>query len=111
MTLLQRVARRLRHWSSRNRLEAEMDAEMRDHLEREIADRMAHGAEYAEARRMALRDFGGVERFKEEARDVIGLRFLDDAHRDLRFAFRLLRRNAGFTVAVVLTFALGIGCT
>lgn len=88
-----------------------MDAEMRDHLEREIADRMAHGMDRAEATRLARRDFGGVERYKEEARDAIGLRVLDDAGRDLRFALRLLRRNSGFTIAVVLTFALGIGCT
>ena len=111
MTFLQRVVRRLKQWARRGEVEAAMDAEMRDHLEREIADRVARGADRTEARRLALRDFGGVERFKEEARDVVGLRFLDDASRDLRFALRLLRRNMGFTVAVVLTFALGIGCT
>ena len=111
MTFLQRTARRLTQWARRSEVEAAMDAEMRDHLEREIAERMARGADRTEATRLALRDFGGVERFKEEARDVVGLRFLDDASRDLRFASRLLRRNTGFTAAVVLTFALGIGCT
>lgn len=88
-----------------------MDAEMHDHLEREIAERMRHGATHEEATRVALRDFGGVERFKEEARDVLGLRVLDDTSRDFRFAVRVLRRSPGFTTAVVLTFAIGIGCT
>ena len=111
MTFLQRLMRRLGQWRRREAVEAAMDAEMRDHLEREIAERMAQGVDRVEATRLARRDFGGVERFKEDARDVVGLRFLDDANRDLRFALRLLRRNAGFTVAVVLTFALGIGCT
>jgi hypothetical protein len=40
-----------------------MDAEMRDHLEREIAERMAHGVSRDEATRVARRDFGGVERY------------------------------------------------
>jgi putative ABC transport system permease protein len=111
MPWTQRVARRLTQWLRRDRTEAELDAELRDHLEREIADRMAQGASRAEAMRLAFRDFGGVERFKEEARDVLGLRLLDDVGRDARYAWRLLRRNVGFTIAVVLTFALGIGCT
>ena len=111
MTLLERLSRRVNQWRRRDEVEAAMDAEMRDHLEREIADRIARGVDRAEATRLARRDFGGVERFKEEARDALGLRVLDDASRDLRFALRLLRRNTGFTIAVVLTFALGIGCT
>ena len=111
MRFLRRLTRRVSQWRRRDEVEAAIDAEMRDHLEREIADRMAHGIDRGEATRLARRDFGGVERFKEEARDAVGLRVLDDAGRDLRFAFRLLRRNPAFSLAVVLTFALGIGCT
>jgi putative ABC transport system permease protein len=111
MQWIRRVSRRLRQWRHREHVEAAMDAEMRDHLEREIAERMAHGTSRDEATRLALRDFGGVERHKEDARDVVGLRLLDDAGRDFHYAIRLLRRNPAFTLGVVLTFALGIGCT
>src|SRR5512133_3227238 len=56
-----------------------------------------------------LRDFGGLEYVKEEARDARGTRRLEDFLGDLRNAARVLRRNAGVTSAAVLTFALGIG--
>lgn len=111
MQWIRRVSRRLTQWLHRERVEAAMDAEMRDHLEREIAERIAHGTSRDEATRLALRDFGGLERCKEDARDIVGLRLLDDAGRDFQYAIRLLRRNPGFTLGVVLTFALGIGCT
>lgn len=111
MSLIRRIARKLSQWAHRDRVEAEMDAEMRDHLEREIAEHMVRGVSRDDAARLARRDFGGVERHKEDARDVLGLRLLDDAGRDFQYALRLLRRNPGFTLGVVLTFALGIGCT
>ena len=106
-----RVFRRVKQWARRDLVEAEVDAEMRAHIEQEIVEHIAAGVPRAEARRRALLDFGGVQRYKEEARDVLGLRVLDDVGRDLRYAERLLRRSPGFTIAVALTFALGVGCT
>lgn len=88
-----------------------MDDEMRYHLEREVAERVEQGMTPDEAWRTARRDFGGVDRHKEEARDVFARRLLDDAARDASYAFRVLRRNPAFSAAVILTFALGIGCT
>ena len=78
MQWIRRVSRRLTQWLHRERVEAAMDAEMRDHLEREIAERIAHGTSRDEATRLALHDFGGLERCKEDARDIVGLRLLDE---------------------------------
>ena len=60
-----------------------MDAEMRYHIECETADRVRQGMTPDDARRSAMRDFGGVERHKEDARDARGLRPLDDSARAL----------------------------
>jgi putative ABC transport system permease protein len=112
MQWLSEIMGRVRQWTrGRGTTEAAMDAEMRYHIDCEIAERMRQGATLEEARRSALRDFGGIERHKEEARDGHLFRLIDDAARDVRFATRVLGRNPGFTSAVVLTFALGIGCT
>ncbi len=88
-----------------------MDDEMRYHVEREIAERVGAGMTPEEARRTTLRDFGGIERHKEEGRDVRRVRLIDDTQRDVAYALRVFRRSPGFAAAVVLTFALGIGCT
>src|SRR6185369_3690071 len=71
--------------------------------------RIAAGMSPAEARRTALRDFGGIERHKERARDERGFRALDETLRDARYSLRLLRRNRGYAASAILTFALGIG--
>ena len=106
-----RLARRIVAFAHRDRVDAAMDAEMRYHIECEIAERVRLGASPEDARRDVMRDFGGVERHKEDGRDARGFRSIDDAARDAAYAVRVLRRNPGFTAAVVVTFALGIGCT
>src|SRR4029079_19792959 len=106
-----RIARRLLAIVGRASLEQTMDAEMRYHIECETAERIRQGMTPDEAHRSALLDFGGIERHKEDARDARGFRPLDDVARDASYALRVLRKNPGFTAAVVLTFARGIGCS
>ena len=100
--------RRLQRLATIGAVERAMDDEMRHHIECEVAERVRAGQDPEAARRAALRDFGGVERFKEEGRDARGLRPFEDLVADTRHATRVLRRNAASTVAVIATFALGI---
>src|SRR5256885_10786535 len=93
----------------RGKVEAELDDEMRFHLEKAQEDLVARGVPPEEARLQALREFGGVEQHKEECRDERGIAALEDLGQDLRFALRSLRRNAGFAAVAVLSLALGIG--
>ncbi|HEY6399829.1 MAG TPA: ABC transporter permease [Blastocatellia bacterium] len=103
------LARNLRKLFRVKRTEREMDRELRFHLEMETEKNIRRGMEPEEARLEALRSFGGVERFKEECRDVSRNRPLETLWQDARFGARALGRNPGFASLVVLTLGLGIG--
>jgi putative ABC transport system permease protein len=109
MDSLRWIGRRLRGLLFRGRIERAMSRELQQHLDEDIADRIANGARPDDARRDALIAFGGLERIKEDARDARGGRVIEDVMLDLRYAVRILRRNAGVTAVAVLTFALGTG--
>jgi putative ABC transport system permease protein len=93
----------------RSNLEREFDDEIQDHLDRDIAERMARGIDAREARRQAVADLGGVDNVRERLRDEHGISILEDLGRDVRFAARRLARNPQYAVLVVLTISLGIG--
>jgi MacB-like periplasmic core domain len=108
-----RIWSRLRSWvqavARRSRMEREIDAELRFHIEAFAEDLARSGVPRDEALRRARIEFGGVERAKEECRDALALRIVDHVVRDLRFGLRLLIKNPGFTAAAVIALALGIG--
>ena len=99
-------------WTTRRRRpsrERRLDAELHDHLERHVADLVAHGLDEREARRQARLVFGGVEQVKEQCRDARGGRLFGDIGADLQFAWRLYRNSPVFTVVIVLSLAFGMG--
>ena len=95
----------------RRRRERDLERELRYHLERRADELRADGLTEAEARRQATIEFGGIAQAQEEVRAVWKGQWIDTIARDVRYAARGLARRRGFTVAAVVSLALGIGAT
>jgi predicted permease len=106
-----RLARRIRALFSTPSLDTELDEELRFHLEMETAKRRRAGMDERSARESALRDFGGVTRHREAARDARGVRPIEDFLKDLRVGIRTLGKQRTYAAVAVLTLAIGIGAT
>jgi hypothetical protein len=103
------LVRRLLALVRTRRLEAELDDEVRAHLEMAERDAIAEGLSPEDARRAARRRFGSVDRMKEEHRDRRSVRWMDSLAKDFRYGLLLLRRDPGFAFVAVSVMAIGIG--
>src|SRR5437660_3047556 len=106
---LRSIVQRLTALFRRRRLEDDLDDELRSHLEMSAEVNLRKGMSPADARREALRSFGGVEQTKEIYREQRGLPMIETTWQDLRFALRMLRRSPGFSLLAILCLTLGIG--
>jgi hypothetical protein len=102
----------MRFWSRITRPErgkSELDEEIEAHLSLAATDKRDRGASAEQARREAEREFGNIGLVKDVTRELSGWMWLERFDQDLRFAMRQVYRTPGFSLAVILTQALGIG--
>src|SRR5690242_12607806 len=96
---------RLASLFKRERLERELDTELRYHLDMLVEQNVARGMTPDAARREAQRVFGPVAGVKDDVRDRWVSRFVEVAAQDVRYGMRSLRRNPGFALVIIVTMA------
>jgi putative ABC transport system permease protein len=109
MRWFDKLTLRLRSLLRRRHVEQELDAELQFHFDQQIEENLAAGMSEADARAAASRALGGLVRIREDCRDALGVRLLDEVQQDLRYAARLVAKAPAFSLMVILTLALGIG--
>jgi putative ABC transport system permease protein len=89
--------------------DAQLDSELRFHIDELTDENIAAGMPPREARRRAILEFGGHQQLKEELRDVYRVRVIESTLANLKSAFRFIRKSPTFSATIILTLALGIG--
>ncbi|HEY6447192.1 MAG TPA: ABC transporter permease [Acidobacteriaceae bacterium] len=93
----------------RERMETELDKELRFHFESQVADKIRGGVPESEAHRLVRMEFGGIEQIKEDCRERRGTMWVESLAQDVRYGLRQLRKSPGFAVVAIVSLALGVG--
>lgn len=100
---------RWRSFFHRNQVDRELKEELQEHLEAQIQENVERGMSAEQARYSGMRTLGGITQIEQQCRDARGGSFLEDFVQDVRYGFRQLARNPGFSALAILCLTLGIG--
>jgi putative ABC transport system permease protein len=107
--MIKRAYSLFRNLFRRRRVETDLDAELRAHLDLLIDENLSAGMSESDARRAARRELGHIDLLKAQVREVRMGAMLEQTLQDVRYGVRMLRRDRGFATVAILTIALGIG--
>jgi len=111
LSYLNRLVARIVAWFKRAEFDQDLDAELEAHIHLLVEDGMERGLSPEEARREARLRLGNVSSLREQHRETRGLPVVDTLFQDLRYTFRILRRDKGFAFFAILIVGLGIGAS